>query len=396
MHAFAPRAGPRQPTPSAAAPARGRAPGTRRRTIGQLLAFGSSQVVQRAPDEAQPVSPEAKTKAMIDEAAKVIESGEGKIPFFYAPAELDGNLMFLLFEDDRVQRLFRYLMKEWLGVVGIDAGLEETLLPAPPRWVGEFRARALNVRARKPTDPDYNRYLEQKRLAELAIKLADSVAAETPAQKVRRQFVEEVDKRIGTTVLSQAAIDEERKKEAKGGLTPENFTTCIEFFSQVTGKVTSQTGIKSPLLLGPNAYKEINPQAKDSLPPGAWHPCTKDTRPKPGDLLIFTFSEHVKNEAGAIKYYKGGFAHISILRSIEPIEGVSTAPGSVGASEKWISVDGGGTTAAEVVRYFHPETCVIVGPGSTTRTLHGWIDIEAAAQAHLLKAPATPATGTKP
>ena len=45
--------------------------------------------------------------------------------------------------------------------------------------------------------------------------------------------------------------------------------------------------------------------------------------------------------------------------------------------------DGGGTTAQEVVRVFHPGTGLIVGPGNVTRTMKGWIDIEKAVEAGL-------------
>ena len=362
--------------------------------VVQQAGAAQPAVVQRAPEDAPPppVSAEDRRKKMIDEAAAVIDEEKGSLPFHYVHAELEGELVFVLFDDVHVHRLFRYLLKEWLGPVGPTETLENAVLPEAPRWVGEFRARALNLRARKPTDPDYDAYLEQKRLADLALRLADSVAAETPAQKLRKQFVAETDKRIGTTVMTQAEIDAERSKAATGGLTPQNFTTCIEFFSQVTRAVTKQSGIKSPLLLGPNAYKEINPQATQSLPPGAWHPCTPDTRPKPGDLLIFTFAQNEKNAEGKVKYYKGWFAHISIVRSIEALKDKPTTGVNAGASEKWISVDGGGTTAAEVVRWFYPETCLIKGPGTTLRTLHGWIDIEAAAQAHLVKLPGGGAT----
>jgi hypothetical protein len=53
--------------------------------------------------------------------------------------------------------------------------------------------------------------------------------------------------------------------------------------------------------------------------------------------------------------------------------------------EKWVSVDGGGSTALEVVRYFSPDTCLIQGPGTIMRTLHGWIDVEKAAEPALAK-----------
>ncbi len=57
--------------------------------------------------------------------------------------------------------------------------------------------------------------------------------------------------------------------------------------------------------------------------------------------------------------------------------------GPTGKQERWISVDGGGTTAQEVVRIFHPDTGLIVGPGNVTRTMKGWIDIEKAVEAGL-------------
>ena len=215
-------------------------------------------------------------------------------------------------------------------------------------------------------------------MARLAGRLADSVAAETPAQNARRQFVNEVQGRIGTAVMSQAAINEERAKPAGDGYTPANFTTCIAFFGQVMGQVTAKLGLPGTTVKGPNAYKEINPQAKESLG-DRWVPSGGAARPKPGDLLIFTFNADEKNGDGSIKYGEGWFAHISILRAIEPME-----PDDKGARESWISVDGGGTTAKETFRVYHPATNLIVGPPGITRTMKGWIDIEKAVEAGLV------------
>jgi len=152
--------------------------------------------------------------------------------------------------------------------------------------------------------------------------------------------------------------------------------------------VTNESGASSPLLLGPNAYVEINPLAKPplSLPPGAWHPCSSASRPKPGDLLIFSFSENeYDKDTKALTHGKGEFAHISILRSIEPVSETSASAGTGTPREKFVSVDGGGTTANEVIRYFSPDTCLIQGPGTMVRALKGWIDVEKAAEAQLLK-----------
>ena len=93
---------------------------------------------------------------------------------------------------------------------------------------------------------------------------------------------------------------------------------------------------------------------------------------------IRTCAQREKSPSGTT-YEKGYFAHISILRSIEVLED----PTADGATEKWISVDGGGVKATTVDRYFNPETCIIKGPGTTIRTLHGWIDVEKMAEAKL-------------
>ena len=137
-------------------------------------------------------------------------------------------------------------------------------------------------------------------------------------------------------------------------------------------------------------YKETNPDRKKNLPSGAWVSCTPnmDARPKPGDPLIFTYAEAVRDKkTGKIKNYKDSFAHVSILRSIEPIENTSssevasiiakecTKTNTNGNIEKWISIDGGGSTAKEVTRYFCPDSCIIIGPADR-RTVSGWINIE--------------------
>jgi hypothetical protein len=279
--------------------------------------------------------------------------------------------MFVLFDDVPVQKLFQALLRRW-GMTG--EAREDTPGPeSPPPWLGDFRARALNVRP----NADYQGAQDDARVARLAKRLADSVAAETPAQNARRAFVTEIQGRIGTAVMSQAAIDEVRKQPASDGYTPANFTTCIAFFGQVMGGVTTKLGLPATTVKGPNAYREINPQAKETLGE-RWVPSGGAARPKPGDLLIFTFNEDEKNPDGSVKYQEGWFAHISILRAIEPME-----PDADGPRESWISVDGGGTTAKEVFRVYHPATNLIVQPG-VTRTMKGWIDIEAAVEKGLV------------
>ena len=404
-----------------------------------------STSVQRDTDEANE-NPDTRSKenqasVLIKNATDAIENGGGKAKFHYLAADPHWNASFIMFADFHVHRLHSYLLKQWFGVTTWDAGLEDTEdMAIPPRWVGEFRARALNVMPKKPSDSGYQAYLEQKQLAELAVKLADSVAAETFGQKIRRQFVEEADRRVGTTVMTKAAIDAKRKEEPSEGFTPENFTTCIEFFVQVTGKISKKAGITSPLLKGPNHYKEIDPvEGEEYLPPGAWHPCTPNSisRPKPGDLLIFSFTEHERHPSGEIKFWKGGTAHIAIMRSIESFEITSldksdkktvvnafakkcqTAKNKAckeaeakecqGADAKacqaakdkacnetnsriqrWTWIDGGGTTAKRTVGYFCPSNCLIrYRDLFRTRTLKGWIDIEKAAEAKLVKNPGT-------
>ena len=138
---------------------------------------------------------------------------------------------FILFADFHVQKLHRYLFKKWFGATG-DEGLENTQdLAVPPRWVGEFRTKVLNVRSQKTGNNDDPAYREEKQLADLAVKLADSIAPENLAQEIRRGFVEEADTRVDTTVLSQKAINEIKTRKASGGFTPANFSTCITFFT---------------------------------------------------------------------------------------------------------------------------------------------------------------------
>jgi hypothetical protein len=349
----------------------------------------ASLVAQREPDAAAPApaptddiydqadaeaAADARTAALIEEAGPLVDAG-GPLPFVAMYADLEGESTFVAFRDTPVQRLFRYLLERW-GLAS--ESMENTAgIESAPAWIGEFRARALNVR---PTAGHPGAETES-RLAGMAGRLADSVAVESPAQNIRRQFVEEIQGRVGTTVMTQDQINTERSKAAGGGLTPANFTTCIEFFSQVMGQVSAKAGLKAPIVKGPNAYKEIDPTAKETLG-DRWKPYRPGARPKPGDLLIFTFSADEKNKDGTLKFGKGWFAHISILRAMEPME-----DGPEGPAERWISVDGGGTTASETLRTFYPGSGLIVGPGTVKRTMKGWIDIEAAVEAGLAPRP---------
>ena len=337
--------------------------------------------VQREPDESAedisdaPESPQTETQAPVQEAGAVIDAAGGSQAYHSFFADLDGEATFVVFDDPLVHRLFRHLLASWsLAGDGMENSPGDG---SPPPWVGAFRARALNVRP-QAGGGEGSGAGDEARLALLAGRLADSVAAETPAQRIRRQFVEEIQGRIGTTVMTQDEINTQRNQVAKDGLTPANFTTCIAFFGQVMTQVMSKSGLKAPIVKGPNEYKEINSQAKESLG-DRWKPYTPGARPKPGDLLIFTFNEDEKNPDGSIKFGEGWFAHISILRAIEPMESDAQGP-----AERWISVDGGGTTAKETFRVFHPDTGLIVGPGTVTRTVKGWIDIEAAVESGLV------------
>ena len=336
--------------------------------------------------------------ALIKNASDVIERGGGVAKFEYLPADLEWESSFIWFDDSHVQKLYRYLFKKWFGVTW-DESLDTTPDRAvPPRWVGEFRAKALNVRHQKTGNNDDHAYREETQLADLAVKLADSIAPENPAQEIRREFVKEADERVGTTVLTLEETNKIINGPASEGFTPANFSTCITFFTQVTAEVGANVN-KSLLPNGLLGYKETNPDRKKNLPSGAWVSCTPniDARPKPGDPLIFTYVEDVKNKAGEIKHWKGNFAHISILRSIELIE--NTSSGTVadiiknecsktntnenidkciktnGNIEKWISIGGGGTTVEEVTYHFFPDSCIIIGP-KARRTVSGWINIE--------------------
>jgi hypothetical protein len=354
-------------------------------------AAGGPAIAQRVLDqEGQDTGDGTEIQGLIRGASAVL--GAGPAVFGYFPADPQFESSFVMFDDVNVQKLFRYLLAHWFGdarALEDSPGLEQ-----PPLWVAAFRDRALNVRPQPSAEGQPG---EEAQLAALALQLAGSVVVETPAQKIRRQFVAAADKRVGTTVMTQEAIEAQRSKAAGKGITPENFTTCIEFFGQVVSQVTKEAGLAGPLLHAPNSYVEINAAAKAPAYHlgDAWIPGTPDVRPRPGDVLIFLFNEDVI-KGGKVKYGKGWFSHISILRSIEPAEAGEARPAEASAAEpaepatrkppeKWVSIDGGGTTAGEVARTFYPDSGLIKGPGSVMRVIKGWINIEKAAEAGLAR-----------
>ena len=127
----------------------------------------------------------------------------------------------------------------------------------------------------------------------------------------------------------------------------------------------------------PNAYKEINPQAKKTLPSGAWNPGGPNStaRPKPGDLLVLGFAKPTKTSSG-IEVPRRAFSHIAVFRSAQPVQHQA-------GGEKWISIDGGGLTGKESHRIFDESTGTVKdinrtddGTVTNVRLVLGHIDIE--------------------
>lgn len=360
--------------------------------------------VQRYGEGGEAGGEPAPDTAEIISAAESVLGGKATTRFGFFAADPEWQSSFVMFEDPAVQRAFHLLLARWLG----DGRAMEDApgINVPPPWVGEFRSRALNVR--RPREgaaaPEGGQPADEEvRLADLAVNLADSVAAETPAQTIRRQFVEEITSRIGTEVMSQGAIDRIRAQAASSGKPPD-FTTCVDFFIQVAAKVTKQAKLEGPLLEAPLMYEEINPNAKaehgrkarrlgDAWVP--YVPGEEGPRPRPGDMPVFDFAEATTSSRG-VKHGVGEFSHIAILRSIEPVApgeaatgrpgaGGSAAPTECAKTERWIVVEGGSKTAAETSCAFHPETGLIERPGKPLGMIKGWIDVERAAAAAMAK-----------
>lgn len=193
---------------------------------------------------------------------------------------------------------------------------------------------------------------------------AQATGDKTPGEQFREDFLAKASP--GKSIMSQQAIDAQNDKTQKG-----KFTTCIAFVGQMVGSTKGADG-KPIKFQGPNAYKEVNPQAKLSankdLPPGSYHAggAGMSERPKPGDLLVLAFAQATKYGEGEkqVTLPAGAFAHICILRSIQPAE--DPAKG-----ETWITVDGGGTSSAQRTRTYRPDTGLL-----DSSLLKGWFDIE--------------------
>ena len=147
--------------------------------VQQQTGKNQSKIIQASPgnEKLNIGDTENETNALIKNASDVIERGGGVAKFEYLPADLEWESSFIWFDDSHVQKLYRYLFKKWFGDTRDESRDTTPDRAVPPRWVGEFRAKALNVRHQKTGNNDDPAYREEKQLAELAVKLADSIAA---------------------------------------------------------------------------------------------------------------------------------------------------------------------------------------------------------------------------
>ena len=298
----------------------------------------------------------------------------GDLGYHMVRKDIEGKTSFVLWDNPLVVKYHKYLLRSWLNVN--ETEYETKAGSQAPKWVDAYRYKALNEKGNS---------VKQGKFGDMAIKMADAVQKESETQAIRRKFVDEADASVGSLVMSAEDIKAEQSKEAKDGYTPSNFTTCIKYYGDMNSKLTSLSGLKSPILSGVNAYKEIDPQRKKTLPKGAWVKCSPEKRPKPGDWIIYAFNEPIYDNEGKFKYGEDWFSHVSILRSImKKQDTTSTKEGSFG-KEDWRVIDGGGTNAKEGILQYDPDICKIKGPGEQIRKIKGWIDIEKMAAIKLQK-----------
>jgi hypothetical protein len=295
------------------------------------------------------------------------------------------------FKDPAVKELLRYLIVKWLQVSNMPSLHISPKQDWPPEWVPLLREKALSVRTKEQDPNGYSPYTihassqADQRRARIANKLCDAAAKKTPGEQFRAQFVKNLDQRIGAPIMSKDDIKAQRAKPGQ-----ESFTTCIKFagdvWASMAGKGELPEGTTLPVFKGTNAYQETNQMgyylenqatSKEKrvptipLPPGSWHkaePGTTD-RPKTGDFIVFSYAETETAQGGAV-VQPGWFSHVAIMRTVQPAAGP-------GQHETWITVDGGGETAATSARDYDPQTNETWDNAKKHRRVKGWIDIAA-------------------
>jgi hypothetical protein len=340
--------------------------------------------------------PSASTDPVLDDGEKALDAGATDTAF--DPNDLEGNSWTLRFRDAAVQALLHHLIVKFLGeadpgplceVVFDDASPPKASVPP---WVRRFRTKSISANTAgapaaggKAAKPDAGA-AEQQRMSRLATRLADLLKPKTDGEKFREEFLSKV--KPGTKIMDQKAIDAKNKEladEGKGG----HFTTCIAFAGDKVSEARRAGDPSAAPFRGPNGYKEITPGAKHSLselPPGSW----KDAKgaaepPRPGDMLVLNYAEKDvigKGKATETEVFPGYFAHVNILRDIQPVNpddpllAAAKAAGKIDSppDSTFITVDGGGTVSVEG-REFYNKSNQRLDSRFGRRFLKGWFDV---------------------
>ena len=357
---------------------------------GRPAALSPASGVQREPLPATE-PPGASADPVLDAGEKALAAGPPDTTF--DPNDLEGNSWSLRFRDAAVEALLRHLIVTFIGeadpgplceVVFDDAAPPRASVPA---WVKRFRTKSISANtAGAPAGKSASGGAEQQRMSRLATQLADAIRPKTDGEKFREEFLAKV--KPGTSIMSQAAIDKQNADHKAAGKAG-HITTCIAFAGSKVSDAMAAGNPGAKPFRGPNGYKEVTPGAAnslDELPPGSWKDAKSAAEPpKPGDMLVLNYAEADvigKGTATETKVFPGYFAHVNILRDIQPVDPADPAFVAAKAAGKidsppdstFVTVDGGGTVSTEG-REFYNKTNQRLDSRFGRRFLKGWFDV---------------------
>ncbi|HVV82244.1 MAG TPA: DUF4157 domain-containing protein [Kofleriaceae bacterium] len=361
---------------------------------GRPAEVSAASGIQREPAPAPAnEQPAADGNGVLDAGEKALAGGTPET--VWDPNDLEGNSWSLRFQNDAVQALLKYLITKFLGeadpaplcLITFDDSTPPKA--SVPPWVKRFRTKAISVNtagapaAGAKADPGAG---DQPRMSKLASQLADAILPKTDGEKFREEFLAKV--KPGTSIMSQDAIDKQNKDLKDKGQAG-HFTTCIAFAGSKVSEAMAAKNPSAKPFRGPNGYKEVTPggaYSLDELPPGSWKDAKSAAElPKPGDMLVLNYAEKDvigKGTATETTVFPGYFAHVNILRDIQPVNAedpmykAAQAAGKIDSppDSTFVTVDGGGTVSTEG-REFYNKANQRLDSRFGRRSLKGWFDV---------------------